>query len=667
MFRGIDSDRTPESGMGPMWLTDGNNFVIRKGRIEPRPGYASAGITGLVGRPCASLTLAFKTQLREDLLIATTRTNIPEIQRHYIVRSSSAALVGQFSLPTQVRPVFVDAGTRTFAEPGQPAVTGRYVFAGTGAQEAMPGSGMGGVMAYVIDQTSVYPIPPGLPRPGTKPTVDAATVDAAGSLTGAFSYKTSWYRSSDAMESAPSDESSPIQLTSQRHTITRAAAYPSVGTPDKWRIYRKRIGTTLVGEIDETGAAISVGDGVGADDDWYLVVEKAYTATTHVDDCSDGQLGTERVRVNNLPPPPYAQYLCSHRGRMFYATVNSATFYYSELPDPVRGYQYEFVGQYSYVTMPFFEKGEVITGLWSFGQSLIVFSQFHAYRVSGTETLASTDPTIDRLNGAAGCHCHWAIREIPETAATPGLLIYPNNNGAYVFDGQGTRCLSRNPEGGGIVSTFNGLTKGKGVEQGFRSWYWASAIIDPVTLEYLLSCSTYTNATDDNDLILVYSIDQAAWSKWTLASTLLERTERGSGYEASYLFNSAGTLELGNARSQHYTDSGAPFNMEAQFVRQFVPATDKSKFLQFWVQWDRVPGATTLYVGVDDGTATSTSNTVSRAAPAVAKRFVSRYPLEVTGERVTLRVRKAITAASGSDWAAICGFGIDTEPLGVRP
>lgn len=674
-FRGLDTDRPSESQMGMGWLTDGDNFVIRRGQILPRTGFATADSAIVASsRFTAAANIHFNGAADLALLgwhnIATGTLSLSTFRPSGTLLATTA--VGASTAVN--RPTFAPMGIRTVdinpVMPGTDVYTGQAVMVGTGATDTSPGGtghDGGAAMVVVKSDGTMARLSPVMPRADYAPT--CAT--GAGNQQGVFSYKTSWFRSSDNAESAPSDESAHVDASAGtlHIVVTRNATYPDVGNgidtlafPDIWRVYRKRTGAALVTEYDNAGAPVSVGDGVGADDDWYLVAEVAYGTLAYTDNTSDGQLGTERVRPNNLPPPASTQYVCAHRGRMFYAASGSDTVYYSELPDPARGFQYEYVGQYSFFQIPMRE-GDEITGLWSFGQSLIVFTHARPFRV-GTDALESDYPTIEPLNGAAGCDSYWTIQELPETSTTPGFLIYANRNGAYMFDGQGTRCLTQNGEGGGVGATFDTLTKSISTLE-YKSWYWSTAMLDPNTLEYHLTCALPTDS--EQSKVLVYSVRDMAWSMWSFAATVMFRMGASDNWNAGYFARSASHIyRLGDTNTPQSTDAGSAFTWSVQFPRLWLGSDAHKIFWQFWTAWRGLAPATTLYLGIDHDSATSASHTsTARTSTQQTKLHTARYSVKMHGERMLARVAGTVNTAA--DYIALCGYGVDVGQEGVRP
>lgn len=654
---GLDLDRSPDQISEPGWLQDTENAILRNGRVVPRWGYA---VSSTGSAPAGTILKIFPIHFQDGqdrCIVYSYDTSAPQHNFYVWTPGGAVSIIYQVTLAARARPTF--------------AISKRIPAAGAALEmvEVIVAPGIAGAttgIAKVLKVSSdgtVTERNAGITTPTAAPTCAAA----AGTLTGVFTYKTAWEFLGyvDCVESAPSAESAHFVAAAQGITVTfNMGSTPSSGTVTAKRLYRRRTGAGLVAGVNNAGAATSVGDGVGADNNWYLVARLTPTDTAYTDVCTDENLGAEHVQNNNLPPPAGAKYVTIHRGRAFYVVEN--TIYYSELPDPIRGTQFEAVGPYSYFTLPLRE-GESITGAWSFGQTYLVFTQKGVYRVD-TDQLEFGYPTIERIQGAAGCVSFDTIAELP-ASVLPGMLFYADHDAVYVFDGSTTRNLSKNKSGGGIQRFFDGTAHVYGPAV-YPSLYYASGVVDQRNLTYTLSITAY-GATQPK-YALVYSIPDDGWTRWkdfqvNAFAAIVESTI----WTGIYFARGGVIYRFGDQFTNTILDAGAAFTVYVTPCRFSPPPQGSRKhFMDFWAIYDRVPLRRTFYVGIGNASVVPASSSFTNVWDANGTETllqIAKTHLGIWDERFAVTISKTLTAGVSADQAELCGFGFTYEPAAVRP
>lgn len=333
----------------------------------------------------------------------------------------------------------------------------------------------------------------------------ATSLVAGGSQTaGTYKYQFTFYSSISGLESnvsastvitsTPAAGNLTTRLTFTNFLAVYDAATNITGVfADKIRVYRTQVdGTTFT-----------------------LLTELSWGNQTYDDTASDASIiNAVGYPTTHGVPPVGTQHVCFHRGRAFYNPGFTPTIYYSEAFDQTPAvHGSEYVQSTSFFGL---STGGLITGMWSFGEQLIVFQRDAVWSID-TSTLPGL-PIITRLRGGQGCAAYWTIAEgRPRTLGGQARLYYANELGAYEFDGSGSRCLTTD-----FQTTWSGLKGGydnnsttvSGSSGYPKSFYHASAIYDPNYDQYLLACQ-YTSDTLCKR-VLCYSVESDGWMPWTL-------------------------------------------------------------------------------------------------------------------------------------------------------
>lgn len=145
--------------------------------------------------------------------------------------------------------------------------------------------------------------------PTAAPTVAAST--GAGSLTGEYSWKYTFYDSTSGWESSPSPANTTLSLSAKNGEISGMSTTVDREGIDKKRIYR----TQLTGEAP-----------------WYHVADVTLATTTYTDSTSDASLGAVAPTEGDHDAPPSSTYIGeSHEKRFWIA--DGTSLYYSKIYD----------------------------------------------------------------------------------------------------------------------------------------------------------------------------------------------------------------------------------------------------------------------------------------------------------------------------------------------
>jgi hypothetical protein len=224
---------------------------------------------------------------------------------------------------------------------------------------------------------------------------------ADGELTGNFKYCVT-YVNENGWESAPGavlDYERSISLENQFVNIT-------VSWEDE------RISYAKIYRTQKEGA------------DFYCVGEIKKSGESFVDKTSDYTLaGLEPLSsIDNYPPPDKGKYLCES-GNVFFLAVGS-TLYFSIQGNPHAWPKLNFIG---------FD--DIITGIVSEFQGVLVFTANNAYRIVGADNIATVTKT--ELPGQQGCVNYNSIAQISNAP------IWLSNDGICLWDGQSINVISR--------------------------------------------------------------------------------------------------------------------------------------------------------------------------------------------------------------------------------
>lgn len=437
-------------------------------------------------------------------------------------------------------------------------------------------------------------VPAGLPRPAAFTTV-AANANASANLQGIYSYVYTYYSSALALESPPSPATMvnaatasyiglewdvpDLQWFYNRYSSTAIEGGPYI---DYVRIYRKRLGDTLV-----TG----IPDGVAADAQYKFVAEvqcderTTLTVGKYNDNFADSSLAEDAAFLYKEYPPSETRYVVIHEQHAYYlpATAGNRTIWNSEPPlvggigNGELGYQY--VRNDSYFTLPedVADDGGT-TAMRSFGGHLLVWTPNRLYRVD-TSDIDSTAPYVLPIDGAVGCASHFCVVESGELPETPGgALFYPHPKaGMYMFDGTRAVPIAR----GSIydeISTLSRVTHQdlSTAADYTNSWYYSSAVIDEVGNRIVMAVP---RAAAAGVYCLVYHFDRPGWSVWEVpCQPLFIGREWESGttqYDPIMLFGRGNALYK---FEDGLTDAGQPFSytLTTGYLSGGQPGTSKT-------------------------------------------------------------------------------------------
>ncbi len=503
-----------------------------------------------------------------------------------------------------------------------------------------------------------------------------------GVLAGAFTYVYTYYNSSLVLESAPSPESIAVQVAAGQYIRLRFSALPAITTgppsvptgADKYRLYRRRVGDTVSGSPP-------VGDGNGAATNWYLVAEFDGSGGAQAaaggapngaagefnDALSDSSLSNDTIApFDNLQPPPNVQYMCMHKQRAVYVPVQSNLVYVSPPPNKATGrIQAEYVGRTSFALLSD-SPGEYITGVWSFGDQLLIFKQSAVYTFDFTIfDQQGTQSPFRRVEGAAGCSSHWTIQEIPPAEGQARLLIYANTEGVHLYNGVGSECISRK-----IDQSWKQLQQAtQSIVQ--SDWYWASSVIDPNHRLYLITAAFVNDGVGNPSRTFAYSLDTRSWTKWLsfAARSWLVTRERPAvsntrlGWQGVYFTRDDGRVyRLSDLEVPIATDNGAPILFGVSIAVAPGGQAYRKHVHDFVLRLTRpTANPVSLSFALDDGTSFSVSN-ISVAQWTDARAHVGAdcawYFVTVTGQ--------GDGHADANNPLAILGYWTDYDRVGLR-
>lgn len=158
--------------------------------------------------------------------------------------------------------------------------------------------------------------------------------------------------------------------------------------------------------------------------DFFCVGEVKTSGDTFTDKTSDYPLaGLEPLStIDNYPPPDNGKYLCES-GNVFFLAVGS-TLYFSVQGNPHAWPKLNFIG---------FD--DIITGIVSEFQGVLVFTANNAYRIVGADNVETLTKT--ELPGQQGCVKYNSIAQISNAP------VWLSNDGICLWDGQSINVISR--------------------------------------------------------------------------------------------------------------------------------------------------------------------------------------------------------------------------------
>lgn len=296
----------------------------------------------------------------------------------------------------------------------------------------------------------------------------AVAIGAAGVLTGNYRYVYT-YVNGDGRESNPSPISTLITPAAQKVDVTVVASTDPQVT--NIRIYRTFVGGAI----------------------FYTVDTIANVAGVYNDNIPDGSLGAQLSDIDR-EPPPILIYVETHKNRVFGIDASNLNrLRFSELYDESAWPDLNFID-----INP--GDGDVITGLISFFDQLIIFKRKNIYILSGTD---NTNFVIQQ-----------ALSESRVGALSNRTIVRMDNHvgflserGPYAFDGLRTQYI-----GGKIEAIFN---KTSSLPQ--QTFNWARANITCAATYkrdqknwYIIAIPTGASST--NNLLLVYDFVLNNWT-----------------------------------------------------------------------------------------------------------------------------------------------------------
>lgn len=238
----------------------------------------------------------------------------------------------------------------------------------------------------------------GLAAPLTAPTLAAG---AAGTPTGTYEARVTYYNSNTGHESSAGPTSNQVTLTADILSFSSIPVSPDSQTTHR-RLYVRNVDTMA---------------------NFYLATTVNDNSTTTASwDAADTTLVTRGPDEDeNDPPPSGVRVLAWHRSRMFVA--DDTKLYYSKvgLPEAFDPENYEYVAP---------NDGQRITALYSYGDLLIVLKERSMYGLFGV------DPEIWQLrllSADIGCTSHQSLTSVDTT------LFWWSEKGPVRWLGLGSR------------------------------------------------------------------------------------------------------------------------------------------------------------------------------------------------------------------------------------
>ena len=239
----------------------------------------------------------------------------------------------------------------------------------------------------------------GIPFPLYDRDVELTTID--GELSGEYKYCVTFVNP-NGWESAPGD------LFDYERAITLENKYVEIKvTWEDDRIAYAKVYRTL-----EHGA------------DFYCVGEIKKSGDVFKDQTDDYTLaGLEPLSsIDNYPPPDNGKYLCESGG-VFFLAVGS-TLYYSAVGNPHAWPKLNFVGL-----------DDIITGIASEFQGVLVYTRNNTYRITGAESAETLSKQL--LPGNQGCVNYNSIAQVSNAP------IWLSNDGICLWDGENINVISQ--------------------------------------------------------------------------------------------------------------------------------------------------------------------------------------------------------------------------------
>lgn len=438
-FGGLHVDAARMRDVDPRHCSDCRNSDTSRGNIALRPGSLPirGGTINEVGLMMKSVAIGQKKYLYVfDQQIGGSR---------HLLYNDGFALF-PFASPSADSPAIVPFGGKLLCVTGSPG-EGRKIYE------------VGGVLTAA--------------RIGIDPPVSAPTLNlTAGTLSGTFNYRYTYYNASSGTESGPSADAAASPSAQGVQIIMVDSPDPQV---THFRIYRREDGT---------------------DGTWYFlrqepvqpVVDSNGTVTRLLEDALNFTAGL----------PPRSNVACLHRNRVWYKDVASGYYgsdvWYSDFDRPEQVYAGNQV-RFGY------DPKDYLVALHSAFGVLLGFNTKSIWAVSGYDPSSFV---TTRIVGDVGCISANTIVEIDN------WVYFAGSDGVYRFNGSSLECLST-PDN--LSASRIGL---------LSDWFTPAAQLsltaafDPLTYSYVLAGN---GRVDGYALQLAYHVRTRNWQRWNIPCT----------------------------------------------------------------------------------------------------------------------------------------------------
>jgi hypothetical protein len=313
----------------------------------------------------------------------------------------------------------------------------------------------------------------------TRPGASATLGSSAGSLSGTYDYKVTWYSSTWGQESCASAVSATITVVDKQIDLSAMSGTRPDTRVDKKRIYRRKVSAY------ETT--------------WKYVGEVAHATTTFTDNVLDVDLDPLRIApLSYADALPNFRYLCWQAGVLFAAGSDDAAtrLYFTRADMPWTMDQYMEVGSG--------HDTDRITGLASFQGMVVVFKERSIWLLSGN--------TVDtfylrKVIPGIGGRSHHGIVDMGEA------LLFVSEDGFYAFDGAAVSKI-----GGGVEDPIQ-------AEITDRNYSRDRYIVGVRDYERSMVVWSYTSSGGtENDRCLCYFYENSrlvnfpSWTKWIIGN-----------------------------------------------------------------------------------------------------------------------------------------------------
>src|SRR3990167_4538703 len=363
-------------------------------------------------------------------------------------------------------------------------------------------NGVDGSLKY--DGTTWYNL--GITAPASAPT---AALGAAGALTGAYSYKVTFYNNALAHESIPSVASNSVTASAQQIGLT---GIPVSADP---QVTRRRLYRTSTG-----GATYR-----------FLAEMTDNTTTTYTDNLADTTLGVEVESSANGLPPLAAMFLI-WRGFLFAVPKNSSRVHFSKqnFPNAFHANDYRDLDP---------DDNDLVTGL-AYLNGPVAFKNDSIWNGTGTDR---SNIEFEKIVSCIGSVNHHGIVKIPGKP----ILMLPSEEGFFSYNGISEEYLSKE-----IESEWRSLNRA-------RLRYLDGNIYKPKNTAWWLASS---GASGQHDLLIIFDYVQGHWATRPIPNTkanVLAIIEDTSNNESIYLGGYGGYVWQGDTG---LSDDGAAISVE---------------------------------------------------------------------------------------------------------